>query len=166
MLRLIYLIAMNISFSLIVSRYSLRVMSQRKAARLVRLSSLMPLKEHDRTVWQQQLSSEKLFSPQCRRTLCSMIYDDGNNERGNGDDRSHTENQQYKQPIVGYHMDEENDWVAELACGHYQHVRHNPPMVERPWVVTQKGRESFLGYELVCKKCADGAPLDKQPNPR
>jgi hypothetical protein len=24
-------------------------------------------------------------------------------------------------PIVGYHKDEENDWVAELACGHLQH---------------------------------------------
>jgi len=32
-----------------------------------------------------------------------------------------------KQPIIGYHKDEKDDWVAELRCGHNQHVRHNPP---------------------------------------
>lgn len=31
-----------------------------------------------------------------------------------------------QQPIVGFHQDEEGDWVASLACGHNQHVRHNP----------------------------------------
>jgi hypothetical protein len=29
--------------------------------------------------------------------------------------------------IVGFHLDERKDWVAELECGHQQHVRHNPP---------------------------------------
>lgn len=57
--------------------------------------------------------------------------------------------------IMGYHKDEFGDWVAELSCGHQQHVRHNPPMVERPWVLTQQGRDSFLGYPLVCKLCGD-----------
>jgi hypothetical protein len=28
---------------------------------------------------------------------------------------------------VGYHQDEEQNWVAELSCGHQQHVRHRPP---------------------------------------
>lgn len=60
-----------------------------------------------------------------------------------------------KQSIVGYKQDEENHWVAELSCGHFQHVRHNPPMVSRPWVLTLEGREEMLGYELVCKKCAE-----------
>ena len=32
-----------------------------------------------------------------------------------------------QQAILGFHLDEENDWVADLACGHGQHVRHNPP---------------------------------------
>ncbi|HNL36500.1 MAG TPA: DUF3565 domain-containing protein, partial [Agitococcus sp.] len=32
-----------------------------------------------------------------------------------------------QQAIVGFHTDEENHWVAELACGHNQHTRHNPP---------------------------------------
>src|SRR6185312_9250223 len=36
--------------------------------------------------------------------------------------------------ITGYHRDDEQHWVAELDCGHNQHVRHNPPWVSRPWV--------------------------------
>lgn len=63
-------------------------------------------------------------------------------------------------PIVGYHKDQENDWVAKLACGHCQHVRHNPPWVSRPWVVTEDGRKSMLGYKLSCKKCDVDAPAD------
>ena len=57
------------------------------------------------------------------------------------------------QPIIAYHLDEEGDWVAELQCGHNQHVRHNPPMTDRPWVLTEKGRNKFLGYPLPCKLC-------------
>ena len=64
------------------------------------------------------------------------------------------------QPITGYHLDEHQDWVAELACGHNQHVRHNPPWTSRPWVVTPEGRDSMLGHELACKKCDEGAPRD------
>ena len=29
--------------------------------------------------------------------------------------------------ITGFHQDAAGDWVAELACGHAQHVRHRPP---------------------------------------
>lgn len=65
-----------------------------------------------------------------------------------------------KQAIAGYHKDEEGHWVAELACGHFQHVRHNPPLVSRPWVVTEHGRQSMLGYELNCKKCDQKLPAD------
>ena len=67
-----------------------------------------------------------------------------------------------KQPIVGYHIDEEDHWVAELACGHNQHVRHNPPLVSRPWVVTETGRASMLGYELDCRKCDRDEPVDNK----
>ena len=59
------------------------------------------------------------------------------------------------QRIVGYHQDEENHWVADLACGHGQHVRHNPPLTTRPWVTTEEGRRRFLGTELNCKKCEE-----------
>lgn len=55
--------------------------------------------------------------------------------------------------IVGFHQDEEQHWVAELECGHTQHVRHDPPWQLRPWVVTEAGRESFIGRELMCVKC-------------
>lgn len=66
-----------------------------------------------------------------------------------------------KQPIAGYHQDENGDWVAELVCGHHQHVRHKPPFVERPWVKTEAGRSAMLGARLECKKCDDGAPRDR-----
>ena len=67
-----------------------------------------------------------------------------------------------KQRIVGYHQDEEGHWVAELECGHNQHVRHDPPWQNRPWVTTPEGREKILGRELECKKCDQGAPRDWQ----
>ena len=65
--------------------------------------------------------------------------------------------------IVGYHRDDAGDWVAELDCGHFQHVRHNPPWVNRPWVTTSDGRAEKLGERLACKKCDEGAPLDGVP---
>jgi hypothetical protein len=67
-----------------------------------------------------------------------------------------------KQVIVGYHRDEEDHWVAELACGHNQHVRHDPPLVSRPWVNSAAGRESRLGYTLNCKKCDLDLPADNE----
>lgn len=66
-----------------------------------------------------------------------------------------------KRAITGYHQDEISDWVAELDCGHFQHVRHDPPWKNRPWVVTQSGRESKLGELLECVKCDRGEPKDK-----
>lgn len=71
-----------------------------------------------------------------------------------------------KQPITGYHQDELRDWVAELACGHCQHVRHRPPFFDRAWVESVSGRESMLGFELQCKKCDLGAPMDQARVPR
>ena len=60
------------------------------------------------------------------------------------------------QQIVGYHLDEYSDWVADLACGHGQHVRHQPPFFSRPWVLTQEGRAQQVGQILACKKCDEG----------
>ncbi|MBM4139618.1 MAG: DUF3565 domain-containing protein [Nitrospira sp.] len=59
------------------------------------------------------------------------------------------------QRIVGYHQDEHDDWVADLACGHSQHVRHQPPFINRPWVVTSQGRSQHMGTLLNCKRCDD-----------
>jgi len=58
-----------------------------------------------------------------------------------------------KQPIVGFHKDEKGDWVADLKCGHTQHVRHNPPWQLRAWVTSEEGRKSKIGTGLNCKKC-------------
>jgi hypothetical protein len=56
--------------------------------------------------------------------------------------------------IVGFHQDAEQDWVAELECGHTQHVRHAPPWQVRTWVVTEAGRAARLGTVLPCRRCA------------
>ena len=55
--------------------------------------------------------------------------------------------------ITGFHTDEEGHWVAELDCGHTVHVRHDPPWQNRPWVLTNDGRNEMLGVVLDCKKC-------------
>jgi Protein of unknown function (DUF3565) len=60
--------------------------------------------------------------------------------------------------IVDFHQDQVGDWVADLECGHTQHVRHRPPFELRPWVVTPEGRASKLGVKLDCKKCDAGDP--------
>ena len=65
--------------------------------------------------------------------------------------------------IVGFEQDELGDWRAILACGHRQHVRHNPPLVERPWVLTETGRARFLGVVLDCKACDEGEPVNDAP---
>ena len=62
-----------------------------------------------------------------------------------------------KRRVVGYHTDAENHWVAELECGHGQHVRHDPPWTERPWVTTEEGRAARLGEELNCVRCDEFA---------
>lgn len=66
------------------------------------------------------------------------------------------------QKIVGFHQDEEKDWVAELECGHNQHVRHNPPWTNRPWVIISEGRAKMFGKTLSCKKCDTGAAKDRE----
>ena len=65
-----------------------------------------------------------------------------------------------EQVIVGFQLDEQAHWVARLACGHNQHVRHDPPMTNRPWVLTEAGRASRMGHPLRCKKCLSNAPAD------
>jgi hypothetical protein len=58
-----------------------------------------------------------------------------------------------EQRIVGFRQDLEEHWIAELACGHTQHVRHTPPWEVRPWVVTPEGRAGRLGTLLPCPHC-------------
>lgn len=55
--------------------------------------------------------------------------------------------------IVSFRQDDEGHWIAELACGHAQHVRHRPPMESRPWVTTEEGRRGRIGAMLPCRYC-------------
>lgn len=67
---------------------------------------------------------------------------------------------QMKKKIVSFGQDEEGDWRALLECSHYQHVRHDPPLISREWVKTEDGRRSRIGSELECRKCDEGAEAD------
>ena len=60
-----------------------------------------------------------------------------------------------QQRIIGFHQDAEGHWVADLACGHSQHTRHDPPWHNRPWVLTPEGRASRLGMTLTCVQCRE-----------
>jgi len=55
--------------------------------------------------------------------------------------------------IVGFHLDERLDWVADLECGHQQYVRRNPPWIDRHWVTTAEGRQAHIGFVLRCPAC-------------
>ena len=58
--------------------------------------------------------------------------------------------------IAAFHQDDAGDWVADLACGHRQHVRHRPPWQLRPWVDDPEGRAARIGSAIDCPLC-DGA---------
>ncbi len=62
--------------------------------------------------------------------------------------------------FFGLDQDEEGVWMAKLECRHNQHIRHNPPFVNRSWVLTAEGRERFIGFQLNCVKCDESAPRD------
>ena len=58
--------------------------------------------------------------------------------------------------IVGFHMDESRNWVADLECGHQKHVRNDPPYTGHHWVTTAEGRLQHMGQELTCSACRPG----------
>ncbi len=55
--------------------------------------------------------------------------------------------------IIGFGVDELGDPIAWLDCGHPQHVRHEPPLMARPWVLSEAGRARRLGASLNCVRC-------------
>ncbi len=67
------------------------------------------------------------------------------------------------QLITGFRLDDVGDWVAVLACGHGQHVRHEPPLSNRPWVRTPKGRQAKIGWTLNCVRCDRGELPTENP---
>lgn len=58
-----------------------------------------------------------------------------------------------RRTVRGFRRDGEGFWVAELSCGHTQHVRHSPPWFNRPWVATAIGRRAMLGRQMRCGWC-------------
>jgi tellurite resistance-related uncharacterized protein len=58
-----------------------------------------------------------------------------------------------RRTIVGFGQDDQGDWVADLSCLHRQHVRHQPPFRDRPWVLEAAGRAAHVGSELDCPLC-------------
>ncbi|MEQ1718858.1 MAG: DUF3565 domain-containing protein [Hyphomicrobium sp.] len=58
-----------------------------------------------------------------------------------------------KQKIDAFEQDDEGHYVALLACGHRQHVRHKPPFIERPWVLDDATRRAMIGEMLDCTLC-------------
>jgi hypothetical protein len=61
--------------------------------------------------------------------------------------------------ITGFHRDTEGHWVGELECGHDQHVRHEPPLITRRWVLEEESRRAHLGTTLRCRLC-EATPAD------
>jgi hypothetical protein len=55
--------------------------------------------------------------------------------------------------IVGFRMDADRTWVADLECGHQKHVRNDPPYTDHHWVTTAQGRLEHMGQELICSAC-------------
>ena len=57
------------------------------------------------------------------------------------------------QVIVGFRQDDGGTWIADLGCGHSQHIRHEPPFKLAPWVLDEQGRASRVGLPLDCRLC-------------
>ncbi|MCU7247736.1 DUF3565 domain-containing protein [Pseudomonas koreensis] len=62
--------------------------------------------------------------------------------------------------ITGFHQDEDGHWVAELSCGHTQHLRHLPPWQSRAWVLDPVQRIEKIGQPFDCGWCAQGSVSD------
>ncbi|MBF8728091.1 DUF3565 domain-containing protein [Pseudomonas putida] len=59
--------------------------------------------------------------------------------------------------IIAFSQDAEGHWVAQLSCGHTQHLRHVPPWQLRPWVLNPEQRAQRIGQAFPCGWCAQGA---------
>ena len=55
--------------------------------------------------------------------------------------------------IVEFRQDDGGTWIADLECGHSQHIRHQPPFKLAPWVLEDEGRASRIGQPLECRLC-------------
>lgn len=64
-----------------------------------------------------------------------------------------------ERPIIGFMPGESGEWIALLACGHRQHMRHKPPLMNRPWLATEEGRNAHVGDVLRCAHCLEEKAL-------
>jgi tellurite resistance-related uncharacterized protein len=55
--------------------------------------------------------------------------------------------------ITGFRLDALGEWIAELDCGHDQHIRHRPPFEIRPWIRSAKERLARLESKRDCPLC-------------
>ena len=55
--------------------------------------------------------------------------------------------------IVAFTQDGDGDWIARLGCHHHQHVRHQPPFRDAPWVHDDTARSERIGTDLDCPLC-------------
>lgn len=55
--------------------------------------------------------------------------------------------------VLDFHQDEDGHWVADLSCGHTQHLRHQPPWQNRAWVLDSEQRHRQLGQAFACGWC-------------
>src|SRR5690349_25044473 len=55
--------------------------------------------------------------------------------------------------MTGFRRDDDGDWIAELACLHSQHIRHDPPFWEAAWIEEDDERARRLGQPLDCPLC-------------
>ncbi|WP_460140267.1 DUF3565 domain-containing protein [Pseudomonas sp. S2_E01] len=62
--------------------------------------------------------------------------------------------------ITGFHQDEDGQCVADLSCGHTQHLRHQPPWQSRAWVLDPAQRAEKIGQRFECGWCAQGSVSD------
>jgi tellurite methyltransferase len=58
-----------------------------------------------------------------------------------------------RRTITRFVADDAGDWIAELSCGHDQHVHHRPPFQDRPWVLESATRLERVGTFLQCPLC-------------
>ena len=66
--------------------------------------------------------------------------------------------------MVGFRRDDEGDWIAELACLHSQHIRHDPPFWDAAWIEDDDERARRVGQPLDCPLC-DRAELPEGLRP-
>lgn len=68
--------------------------------------------------------------------------------------------------ITGFFKNERDRWTARLDCGHTRTIRHNPPWVNRRWVLREDSRRRRIGSPLNCKACDQDSEQSAEPSPQ